>query len=341
MLRNIQSLGRGQRLLLFALIFVGGLLLIALVTAALVLGALNANPRTLAAPAAPEAAVREFAILPDDDAFPSGVAVGPDGIVYTASYKTGVVWAITPDGQAIELPNTRDGLGAVSNLTVGSDGALYVVDKLDADVRASGGLVRRVTQDGQIADFARIADERGFVLPHDLAFDRDGRLYVSDRGRDEVWRFEPDGSGGLAWWRSPAVAGARGYEPTGLAYDPVRDALLIADGGLDVIYRVAIATGATEVLYQHTSRDNAPGFDGLTVTPAGVIYAAALSQNGVARVDEGRLYYLATGFRGASDVAFAAPNRLYVTNFEGFSLAFPVVAPRLPFALDVIELSGT
>ena len=340
MLRNIQSLGRGQRLLLFALVFAGGLLLIALVTAVLVLGALNTNPRTLAAPAAPEVTVREFAILPDDDAFPSGVAVGPDGVVYTASYKTGVVWAISPDGQVTEVPGTRDGLGAVSNLAVGPDGALYVVDKLDADVRASGGLVRRVTPGGQITDFARITDERGFLLPHDLTFDRDGRLYVSDRGRDEVWRFEPDGSGGLVWWRSPVVEGARGYEPTGLAYDSARDALLIADGGLDIIYRVAIATGATETLYRHPGRDNAPGFDGLTVTPAGTVYAAALSQNGVARLDDGRLYYLATGFRGASDVAFAAPNRLYVTNFEGFSLAFPVVAPRLPFALDLVELNA-
>ena len=48
---------------------------------------------------------------------------------------------------------------------------------------------------------------------------------------------------------------------------------------------------------------------------------------------------IAGHFRGASDVEFAAPNRLYVTNFDQSSIVLPIVRPQLPFAIDVIELS--
>ncbi|MCS7070107.1 MAG: hypothetical protein NZM00_01265, partial [Anaerolinea sp.] len=95
----------------------------------------------------------------------------------------------------------------------------------------------------------------------------------------------------------------------------------------------------SEVIYRHGERANPPGFDGITVTNDGTIYTAALGQNGIARVDDGDLDYIAGMFRGASDVAFAPPNRLYVTNFDQAALVLPLIQPQLPFAIDVIELS--
>ncbi|MFN8452238.1 MAG: hypothetical protein U0521_27485 [Anaerolineae bacterium] len=103
---------------------------------------------------------------------------------------------------------------------------------------------------------------------------------------------------------------------------------------------MAVADGATEVIYHHGDRANPPGFDGVTVTPDGVVYVAALAQNGVARVDDGKLDYIAGLFRGSSDVDYAAPNRLYVTNFDQASIVIPVVHPQLPFAIDVIEFKS-
>ena len=90
----------------------------------------------------------------------------------------------------------------------------------------------------------------------------------------------------------------------------------------------------------HIGGQNAPGFDGVTVTPNGDIYVAALGQNGVARVAGGELTYIAGLFRGASDVDYsAAIDSLYVTNWNQTPLVIPGDQPQLPFALDIIDLS--
>lgn len=338
MLRGIQYLGRGQRIVIFILLMAGGLALIAGVTLLLIVSSIQAEGRRRAVPLLEGVSVRELAALPDADSFPAAVAVAPDGRVITGSYVTGALWLVSADGQVTEIAGSREAIGSVAGLAFAPDGALYIVDQLDADPRTSGGLVQRLDPDGSISRFAQINDERGFVTPDDAALDAAGSVYVSDRGRDEIWRFAPDGAGQL-WW-TPPQDGIESYEPTGLAYDAAADALIITDGLNNIIYRVAVADGATTTLYQHGARPDPPGFDGVTLAPDGTLYVAATGQNGVARLDGAELVYVAGLFRGASDVDFSAPNRLIVTNFDSFSLVVPAVQPRLPFALDVVELSA-
>jgi len=338
MLQNIQRLGRGQRIVIFILIMVGGLALLVALVAFLVLGALGGRSQSVGL--LDGITVKEFATLPDNDSYPATVTVAPDGRVYTGSYKTGALWAADADGKVTEIPGSRDALGAVAGLTASTDGAIYIVDQNDADPRTSGGTIKRLNMDGTISDFAVIEDERGFVAPDDLAMDAVGNLYVTDRGRDEIWRFDPDGNGAL-WWTPPSTNGITSYEPTGLAYDSLNDALIVTDGINNIIYRVKLADTSTEILYQHGDRANAPGFDGVTVTPEGTIYAAALGQNGVARLDNDLLTYVAGLFRGGSDVEYdATHNRLYVSNFDSFSLVVQAVTPSLPFTVDVVELGS-
>ena len=212
---------------------------------------------------------------------------------------------------------------------------------MDTDPRTGGGSVRRMAPDGTITIFAESFDERGFVAPDDVTLDANGYVYVSDRGRDEVLRFDPDGSNGAAWWSPPLVEGVDAYEPTGLAYHPMLDAIIITDSVLNIVYAVPVSDSTlTETLYDHGSRANPPGFDGVTVTPDGVIYAAALGQNGVVRVEGGELTYIAGLFRGASDVDYSPlTDSLYVTNWNQTPLVIPGDRPQLPFALDVIDLS--
>lgn len=341
MIRNLQRLSRPQRLLIFALVFGGIAVLLVGGTALLVIQAVNAGPRAQPVALVDEVTVSEFAALPDDNAYPAAVAVGPDGTVYTGSFATGAIWAIDASGTPAEIPNTRDSIGAAVGLAVAPDGTLYVVDQLDTDPRTGGGSVKSVSPDGVVSEFAVIADARGFIAPDDIALDAQGNVYVSDRGRDEVWRFEADGSSGTPWWTPPLLEGVDTYEPTGLAYDPARDAIIVTDSVLNTVYAVSIADStATENLYSHGDQLNASGFDGVTVTTAGDIYVAALGQNGVARVAGGELVYIAGLFRGASDVAYSAQtDSLYVTNWDQSSLVDPLYRSRLPFALDVIDLS--
>ena len=340
MLQNIQRLGRGQRILIFFLIFGGILALLIAITLFLIVGSINAEPRGNAVALSANVTVSEYAVLPGSEAYPAAVAVAPDDRVYTGSYKTGTLWVIGTDGQANEVPGSTDAIGSVAGLAFSTDGSLYIVDQKDADPRTSGGQIQRMTADGTISVFATQPDERGFIAVDDIAVDGENNVYVSDRGRDEVWRFQPDGTGEL-WWTPPALDGVKSYEPTGLAYDATKQAIIITDGLANTIYSVALADKSSTLLYQHGDRPNAPGFDGVTVLADGTIYAAALEQNGIVRVADGQIDYIAGLFRGASDVD-AAPDgtRLYVTNFDSFSLAVPGTSPHLPFALDMIRLSA-
>ncbi len=338
MLRRIQRLPRAGRTLVFGLLMAGGVLLIGGITVGLILLSLNSG-RDQSVALMEGVTTREFAALPDEDAYPASVAVGPDGTVYTGSYVTGAVWSVTPDGTVSEMPGTRESIGAVVGLAVGPDGALYVIDRGDSNPLTLGGEVRRVEADGAVMRIASIEDGRGFLLPDDITFDAHNRFYVSDRGRAEVWRFETDGSGGMAWWTAPEADSETRPAPTGLAYDPVSDAIIITDSNLDRIYRVLVQGGEDELLYEHRGTEQAPGLDGVTVGPDGTIYAAALGQNGLVRLnDTGELEYIAGVFRGISDVAYFE-GRIYAANFDSFSLLVPLVRPRLPFALDVVELS--
>src|SRR3712207_9215667 len=72
----------------------------------------------------------------------------------------------------------------------------------------------RSAPNGTITTFATIPDERGFVTPADVAVDSEGRVYVTDSGRNEVWRFELDGANGLVWWTPPEPPDSRSEEHT-------------------------------------------------------------------------------------------------------------------------------
>jgi len=339
MRQNLQRLSLHQRRLIFILIFVGVLLALASITLLLVGQALTSAARVQAVALIPSVTVTEFAILPDDDAFPAAVAVAPGGMVYTGSFATGAVWAIDARGEVTEIPGTRDAIGAVIGLAVAPDGALLVVDQLDTDPRTAGGEIIRIGRDGTVRPYVELPDGERFVAPTDIAFDPTGAFYVSDAGPNQVWRFTLDQFGvprGEVWWTAPPQNGGARQAISGLAYDPVHDALIVAEPETNVIYRVRLEDRATEILYRHGSRPNPPGFNGVAVTEEGRVFVAALGQNGVALVEEGNLNYIAGLFRGASDVAVAGPDRLVVTNFDQSSLVLPLVLPQLPFALDML-----
>ncbi len=336
MISRIQQLPRGQRIVIFILLVAGVIFGLVGITALLAVITLNSGGRSQAVALIDGATAREFAALPGDDAYPAAVTTAVDGsVIYSGSYVTGVVWAIQANGIVSEIPDTFDTIGAVAGLTVAPDGTLYVVDQEDSNPVTLGGRIWRITPDGMISDFAIIPDERGFVLPDDVTLDPQGNVYVSDRGRREVWRFASDGSASQAWWTAPAAEEA--YAPTGLAYDPANAAIIITDSNQNTIWRVSLDGQTTETLYEHGNREFPPVFDGVTVRPDGTLYVAALEQNGIATLVDGELQYVAGSFRGSSDVDYAAGS-LYVTNFDSFSLVVAAVTPRLPFAIDVIEL---
>ncbi len=305
---------------------------------------IGSAPRSQAVAVAKNLSVSEFVTLPDDDAYPAALAIDADGTLYTGSYETGALWSISPDGDRRELPGSRERIGAVSGLDSASDGALYILDRI-APLNAEGALVWRYA-DGDLAPLFEIRSEAFFgnVLPDDIAVDSEGRIYISDR-LGHVLRYsmmgEPLGHrGDVYWWAAPC---REKCEITGIAYDRANNALVIADPADESVYRVDITDGPPgdrRTLLRGAAQKSDFGFDGIALSPDGDIYIALLNWNRVARVADGELVMLAKDFRGASDVTYdGTRNRLYVTNWNQFGLAFGT-RPQLPFAIDVIKFDA-
>ncbi|MCY3979011.1 MAG: hypothetical protein OXG23_13005 [Chloroflexi bacterium] len=306
---------------------------------------IGSAPRSKAIAVAEDVTVSEFATLPDDDAYPAALAINAAGALYSGSYQSGALWSISPAGEVREIPASREQIGSVSGLDIASDGALYILDRIEP-LDARGAVIWRYT-DG---DLARLFDIRyddfiGGVLPDDIAVDAEDRIYISDR-LGHVLRYSrtgaPLGSGGEPyWWFAPCLQ--KCGEVTGIAYDAASDELLIADPADEAIHRVKITDGQPgdrPTVYGGGEQRNEYGFDGISATPGGEIYIALLNWNRVARVVDGELVMLAKDFRGASDLAYdPARQRLYVSNWNQFSLAFGT-SPQLPFAIDVIEFGA-
>ncbi len=338
MLQRIQMLNRGQRVVIFVLIFGGGIGLIVALTLILLTFTINTQPRSLAQSLVEGVTVREFAQLPDDDAYPANLAVNADGLIYTGSYESGVIYEILPDATVREVPQTREILGSVTGLTIAEDGFLYVFDRLIDNPRSAGGVIWRFLPGDAPREWGVLAeDEIGFVSPEDIIVLPDGTVYVADRGRREVLRFSGDGTGAVFWGAQSEGADDE-LRPTGLAYDAATDALIVTDSGLNRLFRVPLDGSTATVLYTHPTNDTTPDFTGVTLGTNGTIYVAALG-GGVLAITpsaEEPFVTLAINFRGARDLVYY-DGSVYVTNFDSASLVNPLVNPQLPFAIDVIE----
>lgn len=359
MIRRIQQLGQGQRILIFVLMIIGGLLFLAAITLFLISLSLNPGERQQAIALVDTVTVEEFTTLPDEDSYPASIAVAPDGAVYTGSYETGAIWRIQADkpiNETVarenrieadtpyleEIAGTRETIGSVRALDISADGTLYVLDGTDSDPRARGGTIWSITPDGTLTDLGGIErtseNEDGetitesFLSPYGLTLDNNGNLYVSDRGFREVWRITPDGDESV-FWTPPAEANV-----AGLFYDENTDSLLMSNPDTHSIFRVSMDGTNTEVVYQHDGAQN-PGFTDVTVLD-GTIYAVAIDQRAIVRVSEGEIFYIVGTLRGPNALASSGDDTLYVTNFDSASLVNPGQVPQLPFGIDRVMLAG-
>ena len=130
---------------------------------------------------------------------PEGVAVHPDGSVWTGG-EAGQLYRIDPDGRRAEEVARTGGFVLGLAFTPAAD-ALVACDN------GRKRLVRLDLKTGALDDFAGGAAGRDFRLPNAAAFTRDGHLFVTDSGgfRETtgcVYRFGPDGTGAV-WHPGP------------------------------------------------------------------------------------------------------------------------------------------
>ncbi len=143
-------------------------------------------------------------------AAPIGVAVGPDGSVYSAEDTR--VRRIAPDGTITTVagngtpgssgdggPATQAQLESAENVAVGSDGSLYIVDVYQFRVRrvAPDGIITTVAGNGTegYSGDGGPATQAQLDFPQSIAIGPDGSLYIvqPESGSAVVRRVAPDG----------------------------------------------------------------------------------------------------------------------------------------------------
>jgi sugar lactone lactonase YvrE len=167
---------------------------------------------------------------------PCAVAVAPDGTIYFCTYnaKTSGLYvleqgkpraiATSPRATGSDLP--PDTFGVPLALVLDAAGNAYLADYYR-------NVIDKVTLDGHVSRFAGSGDagfadgpaaQARFRSPIDLAFGRDGMLYVADRFNNRIRGIAPDGTvSTIAGWgagkRVGKLATARFRDLRALAVD--------------------------------------------------------------------------------------------------------------------------
>jgi gluconolactonase len=265
------------------------------------------------------AAARVFA---DGIDHAEGVAVHPDGSVWCGG-EAGQVYRISSGGSAPEL-RVPGGAGFTLALAFGPDGLLYYID---LGPRA----VMRLDPAGGEPEVVVAGSIGGheLLIPNALAFDGEGRLYVTESYSTTepgpgVYRIDPDG-GEMLWSPGPFLFA------NGVAVAPDQSAVYVAETWARRITRVPVladgAAGPPEPLVE------LPGTlpDGLGIGPEGRLYVACYQPSQIVRIDDGRASVLV---RDDDAIVLAHPTNIA---FHG-STAFCANLGR--WHITAIELGG-
>ncbi len=282
---------------------------------------------------------------------PRGLWLAPNGDLYVADTENHYIRVITPAGRISTIagrggasflgdggPARQAYLAFPSDIVGDAAGALFISD-------SSNNRIRRIAPNGIISTYAGngtpayngdgiLATTASLQGPQEIALDRNGNLYIADRGNQRIRRVAPDGiittvagSGteGYSGDGGPATLASLRF-PWGVAVDPAGN-LYIADRDNSVIRKVS--TGGTITTIAGTGVSGFSGGGGpataarlsfprrVVVETSGTLLVVDSGNHRLRRIDaNGIITALAgngrTGFAGdgglASNAAFSFPS---------------------------------
>ncbi len=288
---------------------------------------------------------------------PYGVGLDAANNLYVADTGNSAIRKVTPGGVVTTLagitlvPGTNDGTGAAArfnrpyDLTVDSDGSIYVADSANHTIRkvTPGGAVTTFAgQAGVIGDYNGIGALAMFYMPMGVALDGAHNLYVADTFNGLIRKITPAGlvskltytfgSGYL----DGAAAGARFNYAMGLVVDALGN-LLIADAQNNVIRKLTAAGVVSTFAGMGPGSEDGPGraarFSGpvgVAVEAHGIVYVSDTDNSTIRKIlPDGTVSTFAgtvgmggetngmgpaAAFRCPSGLAVDASNNLYVAD---------------------------
>lgn len=308
-------------------------------------GNLGSGTRHEASAAREGIAVRRFAAIDEDRAFPYGIAPAPDGNFYLSLFGKGIIQKIAPDGKLSTL-TVQSAPGA---LAATADGTLYFID-YSAPARDKYGTLKRWTPaNDKVSLFGGPAvNDQRIGLFAQLAVDKAGNVYLSRAETAQIWRIAPDGSTAQLWWSVPSSAGLKA-QPIGIAIDAVHNGLVVVDAGTGSIYRVELASDRPNgtLLYQQVDTGNpATTIEGSLTTAVvdaqgRVLIASWKNDVGILsrlELDGGSITRLAVNFRAPLGMVYQNGN-IYVVNSDLPGLVEQIKTTK-PYTVDVVELGA-
>jgi gluconolactonase len=252
----------------------------------------------------------EASLLASGLGFPEGPTLMPGGQIVLCDGNTGELLAYH-DGSISTFARTG---GSPWGTVLGSDGAVYVTQGGNVpgsgDTSAVSG-IQRVGRDGTVELlFSELA---GFTLygPNDLAFGPDGRLYFTESGSEQDFRFEVRSPGRL-FAVDASGAGEMLLElpevyPNGIAFDAERRLYWTES----MAHRICRLEDGEAVTFCQLSEDHVP--DGMAFAADGRIFVATTVSGGVTVVSpDGQVLEEIHLGEHATNCAFVG-SALYVT----------------------------
>ncbi|MFF7353171.1 SMP-30/gluconolactonase/LRE family protein [Streptomyces filipinensis] len=209
------------------------------------------------ASAAPGPHISTAFTLPDERAYPEGIALDPrTGDAYVGSFTDGAIYRAAAGSRAAEvfLPAGTDGRTTANGLKADREGRLWVID------HTTGIDVYDLRDRSLLARFAAPQDDPHFL--NDLVITADGTAYATDSARPLIYRVTPGDLARARGGRAPLTAhydlsGAvpahspDAYTLNGIAAGPAGRLLFAVDMTGGGLYRVGVTDGSVRRVALH------------------------------------------------------------------------------------------
>lgn len=229
-----------------------------------------------------EAINKEYEIILTEIGHAEGPVVLEDGRCVFCECYQGRLGVLNTDGSRGIYAETG---GGPNGAVLGLDGVVYVANNGGAvgpfrSADFGPGTIQRVLPNGEVETLLREVGGRQLLMPNDIVFGKDGRLYFTDPGRWDAEERPDDGyiyAFDISTGQSEVIASVGKSYPNGIVGEP--DGSIVWVETYTQLVKRRRPSGEIETIHMFSDSQAMP--DGLAVAANGDLYVATLSSGGL------------------------------------------------------------